>query len=168
MGVANLLPVRLLAPIEGLQVSMQDGLQAFDFLDGVEDELGAACCQKDQSRHRDAQGYPYRGQMIVAQANGIGPVGYFLGLLAVVLGRLDEADEHFAFAAELQERTGARGLLVQTRLGWARLLLQRGEPGDGERARRLAAAAAELAEDLDIPVFAEQALDLLAMNPTAS
>jgi hypothetical protein len=59
---------------------------------------------------------PYRGQISVTQGLSCGPVAYWLGRLPAVLGRLDEAHDHFAFAAELQERTGARGWLVQTRL----------------------------------------------------
>jgi tetratricopeptide (TPR) repeat protein len=111
---------------------------------------------------------PCRDQFLVTERSALGPVAHYLGLVTAVLGRADEADAHFACAVDAQERTGARGLLAQTRLEWARLLLRRGEPGDGERARALAEAAAELAEELDIPVLAEQALDLLAMNPTAS
>ena len=84
---------------------------------------------------------PYRGQMVLAQVSALGPVAHYLGVLAAVLGLPDEADEHFAFACDLQERTGARGMLVRTRLEWARLLLTRGGPGDVERARDLAAVA---------------------------
>ena len=92
-------------------------------------------------------------------------MAHYLGILAGVLGRHDEAEEHFRFAAELAERTGARGILVRTRLEWPRLLLSRGGPGDADRARALAAAARDLAEELDTPALAEQASDLLAAQP---
>jgi hypothetical protein len=130
--------------------------------------LVRACVALDDrglaSRLRDEL-LPYRDQMIVLEKFGVGPVAHYLGRLDALLGRTDEADEHFAFAAELQERTGARGLLAQTRLEWARLLLRRGGAGDGERAHRLAGGAAELADELDTPVLAERALELLATTP---
>ena len=119
------------------------------------------------SRLRDEL-LPYRNQMIVAQVSAFGPVAHYLGVVAAVLGRVDEAAEHFAFAADLQERTGARGLLVRTRLEWARLLLGRDGPSDGERARELAAAALELARELDTPRLAEQASELLAASHAAA
>jgi hypothetical protein len=78
-----------------------------------------------------------------------------------LLGRPAEAEQHFSNACDLQERTGARGFLVHTRLEWARLLLHRGEPGDVERASTLAGAAAKLADELDLPILAEQARQLL-------
>ena len=108
---------------------------------------------------------PYRSQMVLAQVSAFGPVAHSLGVLAAVLGLPDEADGHFAFGAELMERTGARGLLTRTRLEWARLLLARGEAGDAERARDLAAAAKDLADELDCPALAAQAASLLAPTP---
>jgi DNA-binding SARP family transcriptional activator len=116
----------------------------------------------DLARRLHDELLPYRAEMLVAQVSAIGPVAHYLGVLAAVLGCPDEAEEHFAFAADLQERTGARGLLVRTRLEWTRLLLARGRPGDTERAHALATAALELAHDLDTPDLAEQAGELLA------
>jgi tetratricopeptide (TPR) repeat protein len=110
---------------------------------------------------------PYRDQMVVLQSTAFGAVAHGLALVAAFLGRHDEADAHFAFAEALQERSGARGFLIQTRLDWARFLLGRGEPGDDDRARRLAAAAAELSAELDTPVLAQQAQSLLTMHPAA-
>ncbi len=107
---------------------------------------------------------PYRAEIGVSQGMAFGPVAHWLGGLAAFLGRLDEADEFFAFAAELQEATGAHGWLVHTRVAWARLLLQRDQHGDRERARRLAVAAVELADELGAPLLAEQARELLATN----
>ena len=106
--------------------------------------------------------------MALAQVSAIGPVAHYLGMLAGALGRQDEAEEHFAFAVGLAERTGARGILVRTRLEWARLLMRRRGPGDVERARELVAAARDLANDLEAPDLADQASELLASSPAAS
>jgi len=105
---------------------------------------------------------PHREEIALGQVSNIGPVAHYLGLLAAVLDQPEDADEHFAFAADLAERTGARGNLVRTRLEWARLLLTRDGPGDSERARDLAAAALELAGELDSPDLGRQASALLA------
>jgi len=110
---------------------------------------------------------PYRDQMVVGHGSAYGAVAHSLGLLAALLQRPHEADAHFAFAEAFQERTGARGFLVHTRLDWAHFLLRRGEPGDHERAGALAAAAAQLAQELDRPVLAERAMELLATSRTA-
>jgi hypothetical protein len=133
--------------------------------------LAGACGplgEMDLARRLHDELLPYRTEMLVAQVSAIGPVAHYLGVLAAVLGCPDEAEEHFAFAADLQERTGAQGLLVRTRLEWTRLLLARGRPGDAERAHALAAAALELAHELDTPDLAEQASELLAARPAAA
>jgi hypothetical protein len=96
----------------------------------------------------------------------LGPVAHYLGLLAGVLDRPDEAEDHFAFAVDLAERTGARGMLIRTRLEWARLALRRNAPADAERARELAAAALELCQELDTPDLAKQASALLTAKGT--
>jgi tetratricopeptide (TPR) repeat protein len=105
---------------------------------------------------------PYRTQIVVGQVSTIGPVAHYLGLLAAVLGRPDEAEELFSEACAFAERTGARGILARTRLELARLLARRARPGDAERAGVLAAAAQELALELGAPALAERAHAALA------
>jgi DNA-binding SARP family transcriptional activator len=105
---------------------------------------------------------PYRRQIVMGQVSTMGPVAHYLGLLAGALDRLEDAEEHFAFACDLAERTGARGVLVRTRLEWARLALHRNAHGDAEWARELAAAALDLSEELDTPDLGKQAATLLA------
>jgi tetratricopeptide (TPR) repeat protein len=107
---------------------------------------------------------PYRTQNVLGQVSTLGPVAHYLGVLAGVLGRSDLAEEHFTFACDLAERTGARGVLVRTHLEWSQLLFARGGPGDVERAREMVAAALELAHELDVPVLAERASELLAAH----
>jgi tetratricopeptide (TPR) repeat protein len=110
---------------------------------------------------------PYRAQIHTGFSASFGPIAHHLGRLAALLGFLDEADDHFAFAAALQERTGARGWLPQTRLEWARLLLRRARPGDGEMAHTQAGAAVELADDLGAPALAARGRQLLDTASTA-
>jgi DNA-binding SARP family transcriptional activator len=100
---------------------------------------------------------PFRTQNVLGQVSSLGPVAHYLGVLAGVLGRTDQAEEHFAFACDVAERTGVRVVVVRTRLEWARLLLTRAVPGDSDRARELVAAALELAHELDVPALAEVA-----------
>jgi hypothetical protein len=95
---------------------------------------------------------------VLAQVSALGPVAHYLGVLAAVLGWAEEADAHLRHAAELAERTRARGLLVRTRLEWARVSLTR---GDSTGAAALAGAAQELATELDAPELARQAAELL-------
>ena len=104
---------------------------------------------------------PVRHQVAIAQSLALGPVAHHLGGLAAVLGRTADAEAHFAYACDLQERTGARGFLVHTRLAWARLLSDRSEAGAAEHARTLAEAAVKLAEELNLPRLAQQAAELL-------
>jgi hypothetical protein len=63
-----------------------------------------------------------------------GPVSYYLGGLAVVLGRLDDADAYYAQSAALCDRMGAKFFAAQNGLAWGELCLER---GDAERAREL-------------------------------
>jgi len=66
-----------------------------------------------------------------------GPVSHFLGGLATVLGRYDEADSYFARATAFNRRMQARFFTAQTDLLWGRMLTQRGAPGDSQQARAL-------------------------------
>lgn len=65
-------------------------------------------------------------------------------------GDLDAAAERYAAAAALNGRIGARAWLAQTRADHARLLLDRGRPGDLEQARSLLDLAAGAAEDIGL------------------
>ena len=76
-----------------------------------------------------------------------GPVSHFLGGLATVLGRYDEADAYFTQAAAFNDRADAKFFAARTNLSWGKMLAERNAPGDAERARDLltkahAAAAA--------------------------
>ena len=70
-----------------------------------------------------------------------GPVSHYLGGLATVLGRYDEADAYFTQAAAFSDRAGAKFFAARTDLLWGKMLAERGAPGDAEKARRLLTTA---------------------------
>jgi class 3 adenylate cyclase len=65
------------------------------------------------------------------------PVCHYLGGLAALLGRHDDADRYLAQSARMCEEAGAQFFLAQTQLLWGRTLTTRGRAGDTERARDL-------------------------------
>jgi class 3 adenylate cyclase/tetratricopeptide (TPR) repeat protein len=77
-----------------------------------------------------------------------GSVPWALGALASTLERYEQAEGHFAAAAEIEQRFGAPLLLARTRAGWARTLIARGQPEDRERAAQMLEQAEEVAERL--------------------
>ena len=68
-------------------------------------------------------------------AGAEGPVSHYLGGLATVLGRYDEADSYFAYAAAVNDRAGAKFFAARTDLRWGQMLSRRNAPGDTEAAR---------------------------------
>ena len=80
---------------------------------------------------------PWAGQLPATGASALGPVSHYLGGLAAVLGRYDDAEAYFIEAAEFSDRVGAKFFLARTRLWWGRMLVERLGPGDAERARDL-------------------------------
>jgi tetratricopeptide (TPR) repeat protein len=109
---------------------------------------------------------PHRSEIVTTQAMWLGPAAHDLGLLAMTIGRYDEAAESFGSAAEVEERIGARAMLVHTRIEWARMLLRRGAAGDADRARALLEAANDGARELGLTGMAPriQALILKASS----
>jgi tetratricopeptide (TPR) repeat protein len=83
---------------------------------------------------------PWRDQ-IASSYFGMGSLSHSLGLALATVGRYDEAERAFEWAAEVHEHIRAPALLAWTRLEWARLLSRRDRKGDRERAHDLAHAA---------------------------
>ena len=73
-----------------------------------------------------------------------------LGLLATALGRLDDADRHFADAIAANDAMGALPWLARAQADHARMLRARGDPADRERADELDTAARATFAELDI------------------
>jgi DNA-binding SARP family transcriptional activator/tetratricopeptide (TPR) repeat protein len=84
---------------------------------------------------------PFSDQVPTMFISAFPPVSHYLGDLATVLGRYDQADTYFARAAQFNQRAGAKFVGATTDLAWGKMLAQRGAPGDLERARHLLTAA---------------------------
>src|SRR6185369_11969326 len=83
---------------------------------------------------------------VVILINCFGSLHFPAGLLASCLRRWEEAERHFEGALAMNERIEARPWVVRTRRGWASMLLDRGAPGDHERAAELIAVGRAEAE----------------------
>ncbi|HEX2272662.1 MAG TPA: AAA family ATPase [Acidimicrobiales bacterium] len=79
--------------------------------------------------------------LLVGAGCSLGASSRYLGQLATLLGRPEEAEAHFEAAHRVHERLGAPGWLAHGRVDHARMLLARNAAGDAARARDLAAAA---------------------------
>ena len=77
-----------------------------------------------------------------------GAAARHLGLLATTLRRWDEAERHFEAALAINEKQGGAPWAAHTRHAHAAMLLDRGQPGDRERAASMNAAAAVAANHL--------------------
>ena len=86
----------------------------------------------------------------------------YLALLAMLMDRFDEAEARFAAAEAAHERIGAPTWLARTRLEWARMLINRGRPGDAEQARELLRQAVATARELRLANIERRAVELLA------
>jgi hypothetical protein len=73
------------------------------------------------------------------------PVAMFLGGLATVVERFEEAESYFAQAAELNTRGDMKYAEASTNVLWGRMLRTRSGPGDAVRARQLLEQARESA-----------------------
>ena len=91
------------------------------------------------------------------------PVSHYLGRLAALLGRSDDAERHFERALELEERFEAPLFAATTRIAWGRLLIA-GGPEHAARARELLEQARRSAEALDATGIEQQAAELLTAS----
>lgn len=105
---------------------------------------------------------PFDGQLPFAGTLWEYPVGVGVGAAAAALGWYDRADQHFARAHDLCERAGAKTYLAAAQIHWAEMLVQRGAPGDGERARDLAARAHAASVQLGLAYILRRSDQVLA------
>jgi class 3 adenylate cyclase/tetratricopeptide (TPR) repeat protein len=89
---------------------------------------------------------PWADQWATFGATTSGPIAHYLGGLATVLGRHDEADAYLAQSAASSHRAGAKFFAARTDLLWGRMLAERQAPYDSERARVLLTKAHAAAE----------------------
>lgn len=88
--------------------------------------------------------------------NSYGAAARYLGVLASVQGRWEEAEGHFQDGEGMNERMGAVSWLARTRHDHAKMLLARGRPGDLPRARRLLDQARAVADELGMVELVER------------
>ena len=88
---------------------------------------------------------PFSGQIAAPPGNVLGTFAWMLGTLAATLERYEQAERHFAAAAEIDEHLGAPLFVARAHAGWARTLILRGRPDDLERARPMLEQAEEAA-----------------------
>ena len=79
----------------------------------------------------------YGAQIAYTGISAWGDVDHALGRLATLLGRYEEAERRLAASGERYRRAGAPIWLARAALDEAALRLERGAPGDAERARAL-------------------------------
>jgi class 3 adenylate cyclase/tetratricopeptide (TPR) repeat protein len=124
----------------------------------VSAELGAT---REAAALMDVIG-PYADQLASNPMVWFGSFSHHLALLARALERFSDADAYFRTAAVTHERIGAPAWLARTRLEWARMLLGRAEPGDGERAHGLLRQALATAQELGLANIERGAVELLS------
>jgi class 3 adenylate cyclase len=105
---------------------------------------------------------PYAGVNIVVGGGWTchGSTERYLGLLAHTLGRYEAADRHLRAARRANANLGAHPLVTLGRLDHARLLMDRGAPGDRQRANDLVGQVLDAAGDLGMKTLVDRALAL--------
>ena len=104
---------------------------------------------------------PYSGQMVCTGLSWAGSFDHYIGILAAVLGRLDEADAKLAEAESAHARVPAPAWLARSRLERARVLLSRRAAGDLERAGELLREVVGAAREHDLGGVERSATGLL-------
>jgi eukaryotic-like serine/threonine-protein kinase len=106
---------------------------------------------------------PYAALNAVDVTEGFaGSISRYLGLLAALMSRFDDAARHFEEALAMNETTGARPWLAHTQHDFARTLQARNGAGDRERARELLALALATYRELGMETYAARAHALAA------
>ena len=110
-------------------------------------------------RHRELEGasilyelmLPFADRHAIGHSEGsTGSASRALGILAAGLSRFDDAERHFSFAIDHNERMGARLWTTDTQVRFARMLFTRDGPGDSERARTLLNDALRTCQSLEL------------------
>ena len=105
---------------------------------------------------------PYADQMVCTGLSWSGSFHHYIGILAAVLGRLDEAETKLAEAEAAHARVPAPSWLARSRLERARVLLTRRAAGDHEQARQLLNEVVGTAREYELGAVERSAGGLLA------
>jgi class 3 adenylate cyclase len=90
----------------------------------------------------------------------LGAAARYLGILAAMLQRTEDAARHFEDALAMNAAMGTRQALARTQLDYAALLWRRRRAGDRSKALELANRALDTAQELGMRIVVEQALAL--------
>ena len=103
---------------------------------------------------------PYEGlTIVVARAAGCnGPVDRVLGMLAMTMGRLDDAERHLRNAVEISTRMGDRPGMALCGLALAEMLLARDGPDDREHAQEMLPTVLTTAREMGARWIVDRAL----------
>lgn len=115
--------------------------------------LAAEACSMLEDEHAATVLYeqllPFNGRHAVGTPEGsVGAVDRYLGFLAALLGRLDQAVTHFEQAITLNDEMGARPWSAHCRHDLAQLLFTRGRSSDRQRAADLLRDAGTAASEM--------------------
>ncbi len=97
-----------------------------------------------------------------------GPTSWGLAYVCQLLGRPEEATEHFTHALEAARRLGGRPVTALVALEYAHHLTTQSGGNVPQAARDLAALARETAADVGMTAVEREAATLVASSPTAS
>jgi tetratricopeptide (TPR) repeat protein len=93
-----------------------------------------------------------------------GSVSRGLGILATTMSLLDEAEQHFEVALEMNARMGARPWVARTQHDYARMLFARDRPGDREKAILLLSDSSATCQALGMVSLGGNVASLLETN----
>jgi pentatricopeptide repeat protein len=99
--------------------------------------------------------------VLIMEAESRGVCALYLGQLATLLGRFEEAGAHFRMAHELHDRIGARVWAAHGRVDHARMLIRRQGPDDRAPALALLTEARASYHAMTMDFYAAQAAHLL-------
>jgi tetratricopeptide (TPR) repeat protein len=103
---------------------------------------------------------PYDDYVVITHPEiNLGSAARYLGLLASVMGRAEDAVRHFERALEANERMASRPWSARTQADLARTLLARRAPGDAHRASELSRSALQTFDALGMNDPAERLRD---------
>src|SRR5262249_32615648 len=128
----------------------------------------AVLCLALQERRRAATIYgfilPYFDRNLTAGWGDFayGCVSRFLGMLAGIIDKPLDAERHFEYALQFDDRMGARPWAAYTRYEYARMLFARDREGDREHALKLLGAALETATAIGMKPLARRVDSLIA------
>jgi DNA-binding CsgD family transcriptional regulator/tetratricopeptide (TPR) repeat protein len=106
---------------------------------------------------------PFARLNVSAGASGLyGSVSRYLGMLAAVLERWDEAEAFFEQAIEFEQRMGARPFVARSRIAYAEMLARRGRDADQHHARQLLGSALSVCRELGMKPWEARASKLIA------